>query len=346
MSEVIIAVLSFFSTQEISMTSPVRVAVTGAAGSIGYSLLFRIASGEMLGLDQPVILHLIEIPQAIDKVEGVVMELHDCAFDLLEDVVITDDPKKGFDGANVGILVGGRPRGPGMVRADLIKANGPIFTSMGEAINEGAADDIRVVVVANPCNTNALITMHNAPDVPNERFTALTRLDQNRSRHQLAHKAGVSVRDVTNMGIWGNHSKTMFPDFFNAQINGKPATDVITDHEWLKNTFIDTVQQRGKAIIDARGASSAASAANAAIEHVRDWSRATPKGEWVSMAVPSTGAYDVPEGLIFSFPVRCDGDGGYSIVEGLEINDFARQKIKETADELKSERDAISDLLS
>jgi len=328
------------------MTSPVRVAVTGAAGSIGYSLLFRIASGEMLGPDQPVILQLIEIPQAVSKVEGVVMELNDCAFDLLEDVVITDDPKVGFDGANIGILVGGRPRGPGMVRADLIKANGPIFTSMGQAINEKAADDIRVVVVANPCNTNALITMANAPDVPDERFTALTRLDQNRARHQLAKKAGVAVSSVTNMGIWGNHSKTMYPDFFNAKIDGKLVPDVISDHDWLKSDFIDTVQQRGKAIIDARGASSAASAANAAIEHVRDWFTETPEGDWVSMAINSTGAYGVPEGIITSFPVRCDGKGNYEVVEGLEINDFAQEKINGTVEELQGEREAIADLLS
>lgn len=327
------------------MTTPVRVAVTGAAGSIGYSLLFRIASGEMLGPDQPVILQLIEIPQAVKAVEGVVMELNDCAFELLEDVVITDDPKVGFDGANVGILVGGRPRGPGMVRADLIKANGPIFTSMGEAINATAADDFRCVVVANPCNTNALITMHNAPDVPNERFTALTRLDQNRARFQLAKKAGVSVSSVSNMGIWGNHSKTMFPNFAHAKINGEPLTDVITDTEWLQDEFISTVQQRGKAIIDARGASSAASAANAALEHVRDWFTPTPEGDWISMAIPSTGAYGVEEGLIFSFPVRCDGEGNYEVVEGLELSDFEREKIKVTEDELKGEREAIADLL-
>ncbi|MEC9443214.1 MAG: malate dehydrogenase [Myxococcota bacterium] len=327
------------------MTTPVRVAVTGAAGSIGYSLLFRIASGEMLGPDQPVILQLIEIPQAVSKVEGVVMELNDCAFDLLEDVIITDDPKVGFDGANVGILVGGRPRGPGMVRSDLIKANGPIFTSMGQAINEKAADDIRIVVVANPCNTNALITMANAPDVPDERFTALTRLDQNRARHQLAEKAGVSVSSVTNMGIWGNHSKTMYPDFFNAKIDGKLVPDVISDHEWLKSDFIDTVQQRGAAIIGARGASSAASAANAAIEHVRDWFTATPEGDWVSMAIPSTGSYGVPEGIITSFPVRCDGNGNYEVVEGLELTEFAQSKIDETVAELQGEREAIADLL-
>ena len=327
------------------MTTPIRVAVTGAAGSIGYALLFRIASGEMFGKDQPVILHLIEIPQAIKAVEGVVMELNDCAFELLQDVVVTDDVNTGFDGVNSAILVGGRPRGPGMVRADLIKANGPIFTSMGKAINEKAADDIRVVVVANPCTTNALITMANAPDVPKERFSALTRLDQNRARHQLAMKAGVAVSEVTNVGIFGNHSKTMYPDFFNAKIGDKAVTDVITDMEWLKGDFIDTVQQRGKAIIDARGASSAASAANAALEHMRDWYTKTPEGQWTSMSVPSTGAYGIDEGLMYSFPVRCDGEGNYEIVEDLDINDFAREKMTTTLEELKGEREAIADLL-
>lgn len=326
------------------MTSPIRVAVTGAAGSIGYAILFRIAAGEMFGPDQPVILHLIEIPQAIKAVEGVVMELNDCAFPLLQNVVVTDDPKVGFDGANAGVLIGGRPRGPGMVRADLIQANGPIFTGMGQAINERAADDIRIVVVANPCNTNALITMHNAPDVPNERFTALTRLDQNRGCSQLAAKAGVPVSDVTNLGIWGNHSKTMYPDFTNAKIGGKAASEVI-ESAWLEETFIPTVQQRGKAIIDARGASSAASAANAALEHMRDWYLPTPEGEYISMAVPSTGAYGVSEGLIFSYPVRCDGKGNYEIVEGIELSDFAKAKIKLTEDELLSEREVVADLL-
>lgn len=327
------------------MTSPVRVAITGAAGSIGYALLFRIASGEIFGKDTPVILQLIEIPQALKAVEGVVMELDDCAFELLQDVVITDDAKVGFDGANVGILVGGRPRGPGMVRADLIQANGPIFTMMGQAINERAADDIRVVTVANPCNTNALITMANAPDVPNERFTALTRLDQNRARTQLAQKAGVPVSAVKNVAIFGNHSKTMYPDFYNATINGKPVTEVITDHEWLRGEFVSTVQNRGAEIIAARGASSAASAANAALDHVRDWYIPTPEGEFLSMAIPSKGHYGVEEGLIFSFPVRCDGEGNYEVVEGLEINDFAAEKIKETEAELKSERDVVADLL-
>ena len=326
------------------MTSPVRVAVTGAAGSIGYSLLFRIAAGEMLGPDTPVILHLLEIPQAVKAVEGVVMELNDCAFPLLEDVVITDDPMVGFDGANIGILVGGRPRGPGMVRADLIKANGPIFTGMGKAINAKAADDIRVVVVANPCNTNALITAANAPDVPNERFTALTRLDQNRARHQLAKKAGVSVNAVTNMGIWGNHSNTMFPNFAGAKINGELVPSVIDDHEWLKGEFVSTVQGRGKAIIGARGASSAASAANAALEHVRDWFTETPEGDFVSMAIPS-GAYGVKEGLVFSYPVRCDGKGNYEIVEGIELDDFAKEKIALTEAQLLEEREIVADLL-
>ncbi len=327
------------------MTTPIRVAVTGAAGSIGYALLFRIASGEMFGKDQPVILHLIEIPAAIKAVEGVVMELNDCAFDLLHDVVITDDVNVGFDGVSSAILVGGMPRKAGMVRADLIKANGPIFTSMGKAINDKAADDIRVVVVANPCNTNALITMANAPDVPKERFSALTRLDQNRARHQLAKKAGVGVDKVTNVGIFGNHSKTMYPDFFNAKIDGKALTEVISDHDWLKGDFISTVQQRGAAIIGARGASSAASAANAALEHMRDWYKKTPEGQWTSMAVPSTGAYGIDEGLIYSFPVTTDGEGNYTIVENLEVNDFARGKMDETLAELKGEREAIADLL-
>jgi len=326
------------------MTSPIRVAVTGAAGSIGYALLFRIASGAMFGPDQPVILHLIEIPQAVKAVEGVVMELDDCAFDTLAGVVITDDPNVGFDGANVGILVGGKPRGKGMVRADLIKANGPIFTSMGKAINANAADDIRVVVVANPCNTNALITAANAPDVPNERFTALTRLDQNRAKSQLANKAGVAVSEVSNLGIFGNHSNTMYPDFANAKIGGKPVGEVITDHAWLKEDFISTVQGRGKAIINARGASSAASAANAALEHVRDWHVETPADDFISMAVPS-GAYGVSEGLVFSYPVRCDGNGNYTIVEGLNIDEFSQEKINATEAQLLEERELVKDLL-
>lgn len=326
------------------MTSPIRIAVTGAAGSIDYSLLFRIAAGEVFGKDQPVTLQLIEIPQAMSALEGVAMEIQDCAFPLLTDLVLTDDPKVGFDGANAAFLVGGMPRKSGMVRADLVEANGPIFTGTGEAINEVAADDIRVVVVANPCNTNALITMANAPDVPNERFTAMTRLDENRAKSQLANKAGVPVSSVTNMGIFGNHSNTMFPDFFNAKIDGKPVTEVI-DATWLKEEFIPTVQGRGSAIIEARGASSAASAANAAIDHMRNWFTETPEGDWHAMAVPSTGAYGIEEGLIFSFPVRCDGKGNYEIVEGLEINDFAQEKIDATKAQLLEEREVVKDLL-
>ena len=327
------------------MTSPVRVTVTGAAGSISYSLLFRIAAGEMLGKDTPVILQLLEITPAMKALEGVAMEIQDCAFPLLQDMVLTDDPNQGFAGTNIALLVGGKPRGPGMVRADLIKANGPIFTGQGKAINDNAADDVRVCVVGNPCNTNALIAMHNAPDVPNERFTAMTRLDENRAMSQLANKAGVPVSAVSNVGIWGNHSKTMYPDFFNATIDGKLVTDVIDDHDWLKGDFISTVQQRGAAIIAARGSSSAASAANAAIDHVRDWYTETPAGQWHSMAVPSTGAYGIEEGLIFSYPVRCDGKGGYEIVEGIELNEFAKEKIEETKAELISEREVVQDLL-
>ena len=327
------------------MTSPVRLAVTGAAGSIDYALLFRAAAGEIFGPDTPVILQLIEIPAAMDALEGVAMEIDDCAFPLLQDMILTDDPKKGFDGANVAILVGGRPRGPGMKRADLVKANGPIFKGQGEALNAVAADDIRVCVVANPCNTNALITMANAPDIPNERFSAMTRLDENRAKSQLANRAGVSVSAVTNMGIWGNHSDTMYPDFFNAKIDGKPVTDVIDDQSWLEETFIPTVQGRGAAIIKARGSSSAASAANAAIDHVRDWFVETPEGDWHAMAVPSRGHYGVEEGLIFSFPVRFDGQGNYEVVQGIELTDFAREKIALTQEQLLGEREAVKDLL-
>lgn len=327
------------------MTTPIRVAVTGPAGAIGYSIVYRIAAGEIFGPDQPVILQLLEIPPAMKALEGVVMELDDCAFPLLKGVVTTDDPNVGFKGANAAILIGGKPRTKGMERADLIKDNGAIFTSLGQAINAHAADDIRVVVVANPCNTNALITMHSAPDVPRERFTAMTRLDQNRAKAQLAKKAGVAVSDVTNLGIWGNHSPTMYPDFTNAKINGKAVTEVITDHEWLKGQFLTTVQKRGSAIIEARGASSAASAGNAALDHMRDWFKVTPANDWVSMAVPSTGAYGIEEGLIYSFPVRCDGKGNYSIVEGLEIDAFSREKIAATEQELKDEREVIAHLL-
>lgn len=325
------------------MTSPIRVAITGAAGAIDYSILFRIAAGEMLGKDTPVILQMLEITPAMKALEGVAMELDDCAFPLLQDMVLTDDPMKGFDGANIAILVGGKPRGKGMLRADLIRANGPIFTGTGKALNEVAADDIRVCVVANPCNTNALITMANAPDIPQERFSAMTRLDENRAKSQLAQKAGVPVGTITNMGIWGNHSATMYPDFFNAKIDGKLVTDVIDDKAWLENDFISTVQQRGAQIIAARGSSSAASAASAAIDHVRDWFTETPAGDWHSMAVPSNGAYGIKEGLIFSFPVRFDGKGNYEIVEGIELSDFAKEKIKATEEELINERAIVEE---
>ncbi len=327
------------------MTSPVRIAVTGAAGSISYSLLFRIAGGEMFGADTPVQLQLIEIPPAMDALEGVAMEIDDCAFPLLDKMTLTDDLKEGFDGANVAVLVGGRPRDASMERADLIRANGPIFTEQGEALNEVAADDIRVGVVANPCNTNALIAMNNAPDIPDERFTAMTRLDENRAKSQLATRADVSVKSVTNMGIWGNHSNTMYPDFFNAEIDGKPVADVI-DEGWLTEQFIPTVQGRGKAIIEARGQSSAASAANAAIDHVRDWFTETPEGDWHAMAVPSGGEYGITEGLIFSYPVRFDGDGNWEIVDGIELTDFAREKIEITENQLLEEREVVQDLLT
>ena len=327
------------------MTTPIRVAVTGPAGAIGYSIVFRIAAGEIFGPDQPVILQLIEIPPVMKALEGVVMELDDCAFPLLHGVITTDNPEVGFEGANAAILIGGKPRTKGMERADLIKDNGAIFTGLGKAINAKAADDIRVVVVANPCNTNALIAMHSAPDVPRERFTAMTRLDENRAKAQLAQKAGVPVSQVTNLGIWGNHSPTMYPDFTHAKIAGKPATEVITDHEWLKGQFLSTVQKRGAAIIEARGASSAASAGNAAIDHMRDWFKVTPADQWVSMAVPSTGAYGVAEGLIYSFPVRCDGQGNYTIVEGLELDAFSREKMAITEKELVEERDVVAHLI-
>ncbi len=327
------------------MTQPVRVSITGAAGAIGYSLLFRIASGALFGKDTPVILQLLELTPAMKALEGVVMELNDCAFPLLENIVLTDDANVAFSGANVAMLVGSRPRGPGMERADLIKANGPIFVGQGKAINDNAADDIRVCVVGNPCNTNALIAMHNAPDVPRERFTAMTRLDESRAKHQLAARAGVAVKSISNMGIWGNHSDTMYPDFYNAKIDGKAVTDIITDSAWLEGDFISTIQKRGAAIIAARGSSSAASAAAAAIDHVHDMFQVTPSNDFVSMAVPSNGAYGIEEGLIFSYPVRCDGKGNYKIVEGLELNDFSRAKIEITKNQLLEERAVVEDLL-
>ncbi|HXR13889.1 MAG TPA: malate dehydrogenase [Solirubrobacteraceae bacterium] len=325
------------------MSDVTKVAVTGAAGQIGYALLFRIASGAMLGADRPVALRLLEIPQAVKAAEGTAMELDDCAFPLLAGIEITDDPAVAFDGVNVALLVGARPRGPGMERADLLEANGGIFKPQGEAINARAASDVRVLVVGNPANTNALIAMSHAPDVPRERFSAMMRLDHNRAKGQLAAKAGVSVAEVTNMTVWGNHSATQYPDLFNAKVAGRNAAEVVSDQAWLADEFIPTVQKRGAAIIEARGASSAASAANAAIDHVRDWVAGTPAGDWVSMAVPSDGSYGVPDGLICGFPVSTAG-GDYAIVEGLELNDFARARIDATVTELGEERNAVREL--
>jgi malate dehydrogenase len=326
------------------MSQPLKVAVTGAAGAIGYSLLFRVASGQMLGDDQPLELRLLEIPDAMEAVEGVAMELDDCAFPLLSSMELTDDANVAFDGVSVALLVGAKPRGKGMERSDLLQENGGIFKPQGEALSENAADDLRVLVVGNPANTNCLIAMNNAPDVPKERFTAMTRLDHNRAIAQLARKAGCQVSDITNMGVWGNHSPTMYPDLFNAKVKGEIAAEVVNDQDWLENDFIPTVGKRGAAIIEARGASSAASAASAAIDHVRDWTLGTPEGDWVSMSVPSDGSYDVDEGLISSFPCTCSG-GSYEIVQGLELNDFSRSKLEATVNELKEEREAVKDLL-
>ena len=327
----------------VSVSAPVKVAVTGAAGQIGYSLLFRIASGSMLGPDQPVELRLLEITPALKALEGVVMELDDCAFPLLSNVEIGDDPKAIFDGVNLACLVGARPRTKGMERGDLLEANGAIFKPQGQALNDHAADDVKVLVTGNPANTNALITMRNAPDIPAERFNALTRLDHNRAKAQLAAKTGASVNDVTHLTIWGNHSATQYPDLFNALVRGQNAAELIDDQEWLESTFLPTVQQRGAAIIEARGASSAASAANATVDHMRDWVLGTPEGDWVSMSVPSDGSYGVPEGLISSFACTVSG-GEYQIVEGLKINDFSRGKIDASVAELIEERDAVRTL--
>jgi len=325
-------------------TSPVRVAVTGAAGQIGYSLLFRIASGAMLGPDTPVRLQLLEITPALDALGGVRMELEDCAFPLLDSVVTTDDPNVAFDGVDVALLVGSRPRTKGMERAELLEANGAIFTVQGKALSENAAPGVKVLVVGNPANTNCLIAMNNAPGIPAAQFTAMTRLDHNRAMAQLAARTGRPVADVSRMTIWGNHSATQYPDVFHASVDGAPAFDAIGgDEAWLADSFIPTVQQRGAAIIEARGLSSAASAANAAIDHVRDWVLGTPEGDWVSMAVCSDGSYGVPEGLISSFPVTCR-DGVWSIVDGLELNDFSRQRIDATVAELGEERTSVAEL--
>jgi malate dehydrogenase len=329
---------SFVSTKD-----PVRVAVTGAAGQIGYSLLFRIASGSLLGPDQPVILHLLEITPALDALRGVAMELDDCAFPLLAGIVQTDDPNQAFGDVNYALLVGSRPRSKGMERKDLLEANGAIFTVQGRALSDNAASDVRILVVGNPANTNALIAMNNAPNIPDERFTAMTRLDHNRAVAQLAAKTATAVTDITRLTIWGNHSATQYPDIFHAEVEGKNAADVVGDQGWLENDFIPKVQQRGAAIIEARGLSSAASAANAAIDHVRTWVDGTAEGDWVSMAVPSDGTYGVPEGLMSSFPV-VTADGTYTIVQGLEHNGFARSRIDASVAELVEERDTVREL--
>jgi malate dehydrogenase len=328
------------------MTKPVRVAVTGAAGQIGYSLLFRIASGELFGPNTKVRLSLVELPAAVKAAEGTAMELEDCAFPTLDGIDIYDNPEKGFEGVNWALLVGSKPRGPGMERNDLIRDNGPIFVAQGKALAK-AASDIRVCVVGNPCNTNALIAQHNCREVPATRFSAMTMLDENRARAQLALKAGVNVGAVQNLAIWGNHSSTMVPDFDNALIHGKPVTQVITDRKWLEGDFFATVQKRGAAIIAARGKSSAASAASACIDHVRQFLTKTPEGQWFSAAVPSDGKmYDRPAGLIYSFPVRSKGDGTYEIVRDLKLTPFAKEMINITTKELLAERDVVKDLLS
>jgi malate dehydrogenase len=323
--------------------TPVKVTVTGAAGQIGYAILFRIASGEMLGSDTPVHLSLLEIPDAMQAAEGTAMELEDCAFPLLADLSIHDRPEDAFDGTNVALLIGARPRTKGMERSDLLEANGGIFKPQGQAINDHAADDVKVLVVGNPANTNCLIAMSNAPDVPRERFTAMTRLDHNRAIAQVASKLGIPVPDITNITIWGNHSTTQYPDLVHAKVSGRSAWEAIDDEAWIKNEFIPRVQKRGAEVIETRGASSAASAANAAVDHVRDWVQGTPDGDWVSMSVPSDGSYEVEEGLISGFPCTCSG-GEWKVVEGLDIDDFSRERIAASVDELKGEHDAVKDL--
>ena len=325
------------------MATPTRVAVTGAAGQIGYSLLFRIANGDLLGPDRPVQLQLLEIPPALGALQGVAMELDDCAFPLLDSIVQTDQPEVAFDGADVALLVGSRPRTKGMERADLLEANGAIFTVQGKALSAAAADNCKILVVGNPANTNCLIAMNNCDRLPEKNFTAMTRLDHNRALAQVAAKADVPVADVTRMTIWGNHSATQYPDVFHAQIGGKPALDVIGDEAWVEDDFIPTVQQRGAAIIEARGSSSAASAANAAVDHVRTWLDGTPDRDWVSMAIPSDGSYETPEGLLSSFPCTTAG-GEWSIVPGLDIDEFSRQRIDASNGELADERETVSSL--
>jgi malate dehydrogenase len=321
------------------VSNPVRVTVTGAAGQIGYSLVFRIASGQLLGPDQPVDLRLQEIPPAMGALEGVAMEIVDCAFPLLANLDLHDNPQEAFDGVNIALLVGSRPRTKGMERAELLSENGKIFTGQGKALNEHAASDLKVLVVGNPANTNCLIAMNNAQDIPRERFTAMLRLDHNRAVAQLANKVAASVSDVSKMGVWGNHSPTMYPDLFHAEIKGEQAAKVVDDQAWIENDFLPGVGKRGAAIIEARGASSAASAANAAIDHMRDWISGT--SDWVSMGVPSDGSYGVPEGLISGFPCTC-ANGEWSIVQGLDIDDFSRTKIDASVAELTGERDTVS----
>lgn len=325
------------------MKSPVRVAITGAAGQIGYQLSFRIASGQLLGPDQPVILQLLEIPQALKALQGVVMELNDCAFPTLQGLVATDQADEAFADASYALLVGARPRGPGMERKDLLLANAKIFSAQGKSINNNARQDIKVLVVGNPANTNALITLHNAPNVDPRNITAMTRLDHNRALSQLGAKTGSHVSRITKMTIWGNHSSTQYPDINHALIDDRAATEFV-DQNWVRDTFIPTVQKRGAAIIEARGASSAASAASAAIDHVRDWALGSRDGDWVSMAVPSDGSYGIDEGVIYSYPVRCK-DGDYEIVQGLAVDDFSRSRLDATWQELKEERDGVRDLL-
>ena len=323
---------------------PMRVAVTGAAGQIGYSLLFRIAAGDMLGNDQPVILQLVDIPPAMTAVSGVMMELEDCAFPLLAGMEASDNPLVGFKDTDIALLVGARPRSKGMLRKDLLEANGAIFTGQGKALSDVASRDVKVLVVGNPANTNSYIAMKNAPDLDPSCFTAMVRLDQNRAMSQVASRTGRAVTDVKRVTIWGNHSATQYPDLFNAQMDGKSVAALINDQAWIENNFIPTVQERGKAIIEARGLSSAASAANAAIDHIRDWHLGTADGDWASMAVPSDGSYGIPEGLMFGFPCTCSG-GNWSIVQGLEINEFSRAKLDATAAELQEEAAAVAHLV-
>lgn len=325
------------------MKQPVRVAVTGGAGNIGYAINFRIAAGDMLGPDQPVILHLLEIPQALPALQGVVMELNDCAFPLLMDVIATDDVNAAFKDVDYALLVGARPRGPGMERKDLLTANGAIFGPQGKALNEHASRHVKVLVVGNPVNTNALIAASNAPDLNVRQFHAMTRLDHNRALSQLGEKTGTHVNDIKKMTIWGNHSSTQYPDISQCTVKGRAATELV-EQDWYRNEFIPTVQQRGAAIIKARGASSAASAASSALDHMRNWILGTPEGDWVSMAVPSDGSYGIDEGVIYSFPCICR-NGDYEIVRSLEVDDFSRERIKASEQELRDERASVEDLL-